>query len=251
MACTRYLNSIQELVDGTLGPIRRAELEQHLETCADCRALLADLERIRDAAGALDEMPLPDGAWLQIAGRLRQEGRLSTGPTNRAAAPRRIRAGHVAILALAAALIIAVGASLVLIRPSARNEPPAAPPPPASGNAVDPKSVELVQSEVDQAQRQMETAIAHMEQIAKANQQALDPKTAATLEKNMGIIDQAIAETRAAVKAEPNSVAARTTLFEALKQKVSVLQGTIALMNEMRKGNNAGAAQIVEGLDKS
>jgi acetyl-CoA carboxylase alpha subunit len=97
----------------------------------------------------------------------------------------------------------------------------------------------------------METAIAHMEQIAKAYQQALDPITAATLDKNLGIIDQAIAETRSAVKADPNSVAANRTLFEALKQKVTLLQETIALMNEMRKGNNAGAAQIVEGLNRS
>jgi hypothetical protein len=117
----------------------------------------------------------------------------------------------------------------------------------SAGNAVDQKSVEAVQSEVDQAQQQLETAIAHMEEIAKANQQALDPKTVATLEKNRGIIDQAIAETRAAVKSEPTSVAARTALFDALRQKVTLLQDTIALINEMRKGNNAGAAQIVEG----
>jgi hypothetical protein len=90
-----------------------------------------------------------------------------------------------------------------------------------------------------------------MEQIAIANQRALDPKTAATLEKNRGVIDQAIAETRAAVKADPGSVVARTALFEALKQKVALLQDTIALINEMRKGNNAGAAQIVESVNKS
>jgi anti-sigma factor RsiW len=247
MACTRYLASIQELVDGTLGPIRRADLESHLETCADCRALKADLEKIRDAAAALGELPVPDRAWLQIAGRLRQEGRIHD-----AEVVRRGRSGRLAILALAAGLIVAIGASLVLLMPGTRPQAPVAvAPAPTPGNASDPKAVEVVQNEVDQAQKQLETAIAHMEQITKANQQALDPKTAATLDKNLGIIDQAIAETRAAVKAEPTSVAARATLFEALKQKVNVLQDTIALMNEMRKGNNAGAAQIVDGLNKS
>jgi hypothetical protein len=34
-------------------------------------------------------------------------------------------------------------------------------------------------------------------------------------------------------------------LFEALRQKVTMLQDTIALMNEMRKGNSAGAAQVL------
>jgi hypothetical protein len=65
------------------------------------------------------------------------------------------------------------------------------------------------------------------------------------IENNLGIIDRAIAENRAAVKAEPTSVAARETLFEALRQKVSLLQDTISLINEMRKGNNAAAAQLV------
>ena len=64
-------------------------------------------------------------------------------------------------------------------------------------------------------------------------------------EKNLGILDQAIADNRAAVRSEPTSVAARETLFDALRQKVSLLQDTISLINEMRKGNNAAAAQLV------
>ena len=248
MSCTRYVTSIQELVDGTLGAIRRAELEAHLATCEECRALLADLERIRDAAGDLGNLPLPDGAWLQIAGRLRQEGRIQAPDV---VAARRWGAGRVAILALAAALVLAVGSSLLLLSPSSQPAPAPAAPPAAASPGPDPSSVAAVQTEVEQAQKQMETAISHMEQITRTNQQALDPRTAATLDKNLNIIDQAIAETRAAVKAEPASVAARGALFGALKQKVTVLQDTIALINEMRKGNTAGAAQIVDGLNKS
>lgn len=251
MACTRYLDSIHELVDGTIGPIRRADLEAHLASCEDCRALAADLQKIRDAAPQLDDVTVPDGVWLQIAGRLRQAGRIEEqAPAVRARTMPRT------LLALAAGLIIVIGASLALLVPRvARSPAPASPPqataPVQAGNAPTAESVQAVQSEVAQAQQQMETAIAHMEQIAKANQQALDPKTAATLEKNLGIIDQAIAETRTAVKSDPGSVAANRTLFEALKQKVTLLQETIALMNEMRKGNNAGAAQIVEGMNRS
>ncbi len=251
MACSRYLDSIHELVDGTIGPIRRADLEAHLGSCEECRALAADLQKIRDAAPQLDDLPVPDGAWLQIAGRLRQQGRSrEEAPVVQARSmPRRL-------LALAAGLIVVIGASLALLIPRLTREPaPASPPqvaaPAPAGNAPTTESVQAVQNEVAQAQQQMETAITHMEEIAKANQQALDPKTAATLEKNLGIIDQAIAETRSAVKADPGSVAANRTLFEALKQKVTLLQETIALMNEMRKGNNAGAAQIVEGMNRS
>src|SRR3954469_13244178 len=121
MACTRYVTQIQEMVDGTLGAIRRAEVEMHLDQCDDCRALLDDLRRIHDAAASLDELQPPDRVWLQIAGRLRQEGRLAE--TAAASTPRR---SHFALLAVAAALVIAVGASLMLLWPRAGTTPPPA-----------------------------------------------------------------------------------------------------------------------------
>jgi len=241
MACERYLNSIHEAVDGTLGSIRRTELEMHLADCADCRALLKDLERIHDAAAALPSLDPPDRVWLQIAGRLRQEGRIHD------AAPAPSSHRPYVWLGLAAALVLAAAGSLLLIsrQPAAPPAQVAATPPPPAGNTAPRKSVESVVSEVESAQQGFENAIAELEKVKKANQSALDPGTSAVVDKNLEIINQAIAENRAAVKAEPASVAARTTLFEALRQKVSLLEDTISLINEMRKGNNAAAAQLV------
>ncbi len=235
MACSQYLNSIQEAVDGTIGSIRRAELELHVDTCDACRTLLDDLQRIHDAAASLPPLKAPDGAWLQIAGRLRQEGRIA----ERISA----RRSYGMWLAAAAAVILVV-ASAVMLRPRFAGEPVSqtvsAPSP-----ATDTASIQSVQSQVDAAQQQFEKAIAELEKVAKANQQQLDPETSATIDKNLGIIDQAIAENRAAVNAEPASVAARETLFQTLRTKVSLLQDTIAVINAMRKGNNAAAAQLV------
>src|SRR5262245_15671235 len=247
MACERNIERIQELVDGTLGAIRRSELEQHLARCEECRALKEDLERIRDAAAALPRLAPPDGAWLQIAGRLRQEGRVS----HVAAAPRRV---SYAWLGIAAALGLAAGVSvMVLLRSTPTAPAPAVPTAPAAGataaapagNAASAESVQAAQNAVEAAQEQYEKAIGNLQKVAQEHMNALDSQTSTVIEKNLGIIDRAIAENRAAVKAEPTSVAARETLFEALRQKVSLLQDTIALINEMRKGNNAAAAQLV------
>jgi hypothetical protein len=217
----------------------------HLSECDDCRALYEDLVRIRDAASALPVLDAPDRVWLQIAGRLRQEGRI-----HEISEPAPARRSYVAWLAAAAALVVVIGGAALMMNrstpvPAAGTTAATAPARGNAGNAAPAKSVEAVQTEVDAAQQQFETAIADLEKVAKANQTALDPGTSKTIEKNLGIIDQAIAENRAAVKAEPASVAARETLFEALRQKVSLLQDTIALINEMRKGNNAAAAQLV------
>ena len=239
MACPRYLNSIQEAVDGTIGSIRRAELELHVDTCDDCRALLEDLQRIRDAAAALPVLDAPDGAWLQIAGRLRQEGRV-TAPVSAA-----VRRSYGPWLAAAAAVILIVASAWFVLPQFTSSPAPQTASAPAAGNAGDARTVESVQNDVDAAQQQFEKAIAELEKVAKSNQQALDPETSATIDKNLGIIDQAIADNRVAVAQEPTSVAARETLFQALRSKVTLLQDTIALINEMRKGNNAAAAQLV------
>ena len=68
--------------------------------------------------------------------------------------------------------------------------------------------------------------------------------------RTLHVIDQAIAESRAALKAEPQSAPARNSLFGALKAKVRLLQDTIALMNQMRKGDAAGAAQVVDSVEQ-
>src|SRR5260221_13122482 len=116
MACEQHLTWIQEKVDGTIGSIRRAQLDLHLDECANCRALLEDLQRIHDAAADLPVLAPPDRAWLQIAGRLRQEGRIrNEQPRTRVGglAGRRTAAW----LAVAAALVIAAGYAVVRVVP--------------------------------------------------------------------------------------------------------------------------------------
>lgn len=255
---TLYRESIQELVDGTIGAIRRAELERHLADCVECRAFLADMETIRDTAGNLEPLAPPDGVWLQIAGRLRQEGRVALPPA-RPAAPRR----HVALLAIAASLLLAVGTAIVMLLPEYRSNnagtgvaainTDAAP-----GNGPAEVDVQSVEAEFRLAEQHYQNAITKLEQAARLDQapsqpdrNVLDPSTAAMLQKNLQVIDQAIAESRSALRNEPMSAPARDSLFEALRRKVALLQDTIALMNAMRKGNSAGAAQIVDGVNKS
>ena len=215
------------------------------------------METIRQTAESLDPLEPPDRVWLQIAGRLRQEGRVQLPPARPTRSPR------YALLAIAATLVLAVGAAIGALVGQYRSNP-ATPPPaaatatatPAGNNANADIAVESVETEFRLAEQHYQNAIAKLEQAARLDQagrdaNTLDAQTAAMLQKNLQVIDQAIAESREAVRSEPLSAAARDSLFDALRRKVALLQDTIALMNEMRKGNSAGAAQIVDGLNKS
>ncbi len=259
MTCTQYREWIDELVDGTIVPIRRAGLERHLAVCDACRAVAVDLQIIHDTAASLDPLEPPAGVWLQIAGRLRQQGGVTPPPPDvKRSTP------HTALLAIAAALMLLVGGSIAVLWMQSRGagtspQPIASAPAPApSGNAQAEVGIESVEAEFRVAEQHYQNAIAKLEQAARLDQaasgrspSALDPQTAAMLQKNLQVIDQAIAESRSALRAEPLSAPARDSLFDALRRKVALLQDTIALMNEMRKGNSAGAAQIVDGVNKS
>jgi len=240
MHCNQYRDAIQELADSTLGPVRRAELQTHLDQCDACRALLADLRKIRDAAATLDHPAPPDHVWMQIAGRLRQEGRV-TG-----AAPHQ---RHYVLLAIAASLLLSAGVSIWVLFPrhtqggAQQASTQVAP----GGNAAQNDTVQSITDDLRVAEEHYQSAISKLEQAAKNNDGAIDAQTAAVLQKNLTVIDQAISESRSALKTEPQSQPARDSLLEAFRRKVTLLQDTISLMNEMRKGNSAGAAQIVDG----
>jgi hypothetical protein len=81
----------------------------------------------------------------------------------------------------------------------------------------------------------------------KQSADAAGPETAKVLQSELEVMNQAIAERQAALLSNPQSAQANRSYYELLRQKIRFLQDTIALMNEMRQGDAAGAAQIVEG----
>jgi anti-sigma factor RsiW len=241
MAHSEWTEAIQERVDGTLGRIRDAELQQHLDVCPECRALLEDLEKVRDAAGSLEVRRPADHVWLQIAGRLRQEGRVH----DRASRPPSAARLQYAWLAIAATLVLAVGAAVFMV--FERTTPPGNAPSSAQSNAGGGDAVQSGVEDLRQAEKLLQSGVAKLKEGMGSDQQALPAETARTLDQNLQILDQAIADSTAALRQDPQNTAARTSLFDALQRKISLLQDTIVLMNEMRKGNAAGAAQVGEG----
>ena len=237
---------LNDYVDDALGSGERAEVDAHLESCARCRELVDDLRDIARTAASLDQREPPARAWTRIERAIELEEHVARGfqPSgsggNRGLA--RLGAWHYRWLAAAAALVIA---ALVGLRYAPSRGTPASNAP--RGSAVDVTS-QTIEAELRAAEEHYDKAIKGLEQIADSEKGALDTQTAATLQKNLAVIDQAISESRAAVRMQPTNEPAQQSLLENFKAKLALLQDTVALINEMRKGNESGAARIVSGI---
>jgi anti-sigma factor RsiW len=275
MACDQYADAIQDLVSGTLPAGAREVLERHLETCASCRDLSRDLERIRQLASTLPVMEPPAHVWARITEQLASEPGPDAGLHARLVRGWRERRSRVASwmpawplsaptagwLAAVGVAIVAVATTIVLLRTAGTNQIASVPQTPAAATeparlstdtkGADNDLVQSVASELRLAEEHYEKAIAGLEQITKSDEGALDPQVAAVLQRNVAIVDQAIRDSRTALQSQPGSDVAQESLFEAFRRKVGLLQDTIALINEMRKGNQAEAAKIIGGLNKS
>lgn len=239
MNCQEYDHQLGDYVDGTLDSVALESVEAHLRTCARCLALVADFQTIRFAALAMEPAVPPPAAWTAIAARIENESRPWW------------RIGGTTLwqpfAALGMALLLTtsltwLGSSLAPAAQTARIA--------ASGLAVSTPAAPLANVALDTAEQGYATAIAGLEQITRAEREALDPNTVDVLQVNLTAIDTAIGQSRAALATEPDNDLAIESLFAALTRKLSLLQDAVALINEMRKGNREGATRIVSGLNQ-
>ncbi len=230
MNCDRYSEWISEAVDGTLDQAAQAELDAHCRGCADCRELLSDLIDIRAAAATLDRVTPSPAVWTAISAKidtprsphgvssLGREGRAPSWGQLAGSPTRQPRWGA---LATAAALVTVLGAAAwfgLSLRPSNGGSEPVA-------------ELARAASELQLAEQHYLNAIASLEQLTVRKDTTLDPAIAADIAQSLSSIDRAIADTRAALKTDPNSFVAQTSLLEALRMKVALLQETVSLMN--------------------
>lgn len=208
MTCEQCNEWLGDAVDGTLDTARQAAVDAHCRACAACRELLDDLKEIRATASTLDRRTPSPELWRAIAARVDSPpaaSRTSWAP-----------------LAAAAALVMMLGAAAWF---TVGNQFRAG----SGDTATD--LARSAASELQLAEEHYENAIAALEQLSVKHDNALDPSVAAEIAESLKSIDRAIDDSRAALKSDPNSFVAQTSLLEALRMKVALLQETVSLMN--------------------
>ncbi|MFQ5792062.1 MAG: anti-sigma factor family protein [Acidobacteriota bacterium] len=232
MSTDRYTEWLDDFVDGSLSEHAQAELKAHLSQCEICREAVEDLRRIKDGARSLKRQTPPERVWRQIAESGRDQHVGSTWKRYRPMVSARSWAVAASVL-----LALGVGALLFWCRSSS---PPAGEDPAALAN--------YIVAELQQAQQHYQNAIAGLEKIVQDDQEILDPELQTVLEENLSVIERAIAESRLAIQAQPASQVAQDSLLDALRDKLSLLQNTVLLINEIRKGRGEGAVDLLNKM---
>jgi hypothetical protein len=233
MNCHDYEEQLGDYVDGTADARTRARVEGHLLTCARCSRLAGDFAAIRSMSRGLEPVTPSPQVWQAIAARTARSS------------SRRLTRGWLdawqPVLASAVALLLGTGLWWTGARLSeSTGATGGARAALADGFAADGEIVEA----------QYTIAIARLEEVTSVERTALDPVTADVLDAGLFVIDEAIDESRAALETEPDSELAQESLFAALRRKIAVLQEMLALINEMRQGNQDAAARILSELNQ-
>jgi len=239
--CHDLDTALSEYLEGTLDPAARAAVESHATQCGRCAALLADLSAITTAARALPDLEPSRDLWSGIADRIAAPVVPLPGTARPAAKQPFVRPWYLApaTLAAAAAVLVAATAGVTLVA-AHRGQPPAnavaSNPAPAARSpetlteipAPAPRNVSNKPNAAP-AQEIYAREIAQLDSIVRDRRSQLDTATVAVIEKNLRIIDQAIAQSRAALARDPNSGFLHDQLNDVLNQKIALLR-TVALL---------------------
>ncbi|MBL8996581.1 MAG: hypothetical protein JNL44_04605 [Gemmatimonadetes bacterium] len=207
--------------------------ELHRTACAECRGVWADLERISAEARALPTLTPTRDLWAGIESRLDRAAGASSARPERARThwmPRAWLGVPALRLATAASLLVAATASLTWWATTRGEGAPS--PVAAIGGPADPgPAATAPATPVSLAGDfgQMDREIAELQRMVAERRAELDPATLAVLERNLALIDQAIAESRTALAGDPASRFLVTQLARSYGSKLTLLRGIATL----------------------
>ncbi len=197
---------LQDWVDGVLDPSESARVVAHIETCDACsaevvalRSLLADLHSLpRSIEPDVDLRP-------GIAAALDETSTVAHARWF----DRSLRSLR-APLAAAALLLVALSSIITarLVRPAAETV------------AGDPAAA---------IEARYAAAIRELETLLREKRSELPPQALALLGESLTVIDAALAETRAALREQPENPALEPVLVATYERKLALLRGAAAL----------------------
>ena len=199
-----------ECVDGTLAPGEEERAQAHLASCDACRVAVERLRRLRaDLADLPRSINPPAHVLMGVRAGLAEPTRSAAG-RSWYTRPR--------LLAAAAVLLVAVSSATTALL--LRQPPDTGTPLPASSLTAGSSSLVAVHA----MERSYEDAISEVQQALRGQQSGLSPETLRVLQANLDIIDRALGEARAALRADPGNDALSALVRSGYERKLDVLR---------------------------
>lgn len=255
ITCEQFVDVLADVLECDADEATRAAAEHHALACAECGSLLADLRKLRIDAANLPSLTPSRELWAGIEARIATPV-VEIGASDRAS--RHTPRSWIWGTAAAAALVIATaGVTHLLTRrmyqpqtvasvtpvtpvtPSAtipsrpdtsddRTSSNGAAQSPVPSQGPQPRA-QLVSRAKPSAQDTYDSEIARLRAVVRDRRSRLDPATLAVIEKNMTVIDDAIAQCKAALRRDPASRFLMQSLNSALDTKVELLRTAASL----------------------
>jgi predicted anti-sigma-YlaC factor YlaD len=221
MTCEALDDRLDDWVDGTLPAAEAREVGSHLASCPLCRERERRLRQVLAHAAALPRSVAPPrDLWPGVAQEIGRERAWSWG-----------RSGWRGSVVLAAAAAVVVGLLAVMVLQRT---------PPAVQTAVIPDAGPTSVSETHAAQGGIDPRLVAMERdyqaaanallgALQARKAGLAPETLASVERNLAVIDEALAEVRQALEKDPGNPDLNRMLVATHRKKVDVLRRVVKL----------------------
>jgi hypothetical protein len=230
---TQWTDDFSDYLAGELDDAARDGLEEHLSGCGACRRALEDLRDVVARARSLEDLEPTRDLWPGIAaaigGPVRAHGEGRSGkvivlPTASAATgrdrrtriamtPRQLTAAAVALIAISVAATSWAGPGL-----GAR----AAAPGTDSGESVD--GAVAVAADVPEPPEALSAELSELEDVLRAARARLDPNTVRVIERNLTVIEGAIADSRQALAVDPENEFLEHHLNRVYERKLEYLR---------------------------
>jgi anti-sigma factor RsiW len=205
----QWTDRLSEYVDGELANGERNALETHLATCAECRAIVADLRKVVARAKALEDRGPTRDLWPRVAQRIRGDRPVRHDR-------RRFSLTVPQLLAASIALILLSGSGAWLaLKP---RQSAVVTPRPDAEFAV-----------LNVSTRRTDAAIADLQEVFDRSKSRLDTSTVRVVQQAFTTIDRAIAEARAALVADPGNAYLNLHLADTMRRKLELLRRVNAI----------------------
>ena len=214
-----WIDRLSEYLDGELPEGDRRQLEAHLAGCADCTGVLDELRWVVGRARALDDRPPATDLWPGIAAMI-----------GAPAARRRLLFSVPQLLAAGIALMLLSGGTVWTLLHRQAVTPRIATHSPVAAPGT-PSVISVGLGGVDSATQTYDRAVADLQTVLTQGRGRLDTTTVRVLEKNLKLIDRAIADARSAVQADPASAYLNRYLMRTMQRKVELLRNAAVLVS--------------------